>query len=140
MAAESSVGPGCGVTPDGDGGQGSIALSEPMREDSPAARIRPQRLGVPGILGKDNRGKWITSRKENRTRMGWGYFCAEAERGSSGAVDSVAAAACLPLWNQLMWGRARSAWRRTAIISATMVTAISAGVTAPMSRPTGEWT
>ena len=57
MAAERSVGPGWGVMPGGDGGQGSIALSVPMREDSPAARMRPQRLGAPGILEKDNREK-----------------------------------------------------------------------------------
>src|SRR5690348_10414598 len=37
------------------GGQGSSALSRPMREDSPAARITPQKLGAPAIEGKISR-------------------------------------------------------------------------------------
>jgi hypothetical protein len=35
-----------------DGGQGSSALSQPMREDSPAARITPQRLDVWAMKGR----------------------------------------------------------------------------------------
>jgi hypothetical protein len=34
------------------GGQGSRALSVPMRDDSPAARITPQKLGAPVMNGR----------------------------------------------------------------------------------------
>jgi len=70
---------------------------------------------------------------------GGGYFFTGTGRVSPGTVDSETGAFLL-FWNQLMWGRARSAWRRVATSSATMETAISSGVTAPMSSPTGEWT
>jgi hypothetical protein len=45
------------------GGQGSKALSRPIREDSPAARITPAKLGARDMLGKiaernDNVSAW----------------------------------------------------------------------------------
>src|SRR5579872_653129 len=45
------------VSLDGDrpsefGGQGSRALSRPIRDDSPAARMRPTKLSARGIFGK----------------------------------------------------------------------------------------
>jgi hypothetical protein len=41
-----------GACPGTCGGQGSSALSAPMREDSPAARITPAKLGARGMLEK----------------------------------------------------------------------------------------
>ena len=70
-------------------------------------------------------------------RMSSSYCCCRAM--SSSAVSRLQRG-CGALWNQLMWGSARSALRRMAMSSATMETAISSGVTAPMSRPTGECT
>ena len=45
MAAESRVSLGEGVEPEAAGGQGSSALSRPMREDAPADRMTPHMLG-----------------------------------------------------------------------------------------------
>jgi hypothetical protein len=39
-----------GNCPGSDGGQGSKALSVPMREDSPAANINPAKLGERAML------------------------------------------------------------------------------------------
>src|SRR5258708_10908641 len=54
MAAERNV---CaeGGCPAADGGQGSSALSVPMREDSPAARITPAKLGARDMKSFDCR-------------------------------------------------------------------------------------
>jgi hypothetical protein len=45
MAADKNVSPENGM-PLATGGQGSSALSDPMREDSPAASITPHQLGA----------------------------------------------------------------------------------------------
>src|SRR5712675_3622046 len=54
MAAERNVCPEGGC-PAADAGQGSSALSVPMREDSPAARITPAKLGARDIKRLDCR-------------------------------------------------------------------------------------
>src|SRR5579859_7323894 len=86
MAAERNV-PPC---------QGNSALSRPMRDEAPAARITPANDGERGI------------------REYYNYF-----RLSDAFL-------------LFMWGRGVSDPRRRAIISATMETAISSGVMAPI--------
>src|SRR5579885_371385 len=100
------------------GGHGRRALSLPMRDDSPAARMTPAKLGARSMLRK---------------------IAETCEKVSDGRDQSAVESYAVTLFlNQLRWGREEVAWRRMAISSAVMEMPISSGVTAPISSPIGE--
>jgi hypothetical protein len=58
------------------GGQGSSALSVPMREDSPAARITPAKLGARDMLRKIAESERKVSARRYSVRI-WGRYESE---------------------------------------------------------------
>src|ERR1700687_4114046 len=119
MAAERNVCPEGGC-PAADGGQGSSALSVPMREDSPAARITPAKLGARDIKSFDCRfpsEDWKPGESDWQSQT-WDSNQAfpSLSSNSSAAVsgsrpDFASTFTPLPL-NQLICGTAAVAWRR----------------------------
>src|SRR5579863_1821006 len=129
MAAERKV-PLDGGWPGVVGGQGSRALSAPMRDDSPAARITPAKLGARDMP------RTIAERRKNVSEPKRRCRNEDQRLGSPSSIEFsivslIASAAGSELssgfsrmvLNQLIWGSPAGECRRIAINSAVMATA-----------------
>src|SRR5206468_8413652 len=95
--------------------------------------LKPQRLlrktGEENCSPRSSQSAWTTDYNA-------GILQAFSALSTSSAVEGFDSRR----WNQLMCGNSRSTFRRFAISSAVIATAISSGVIAPISSPTGAYT